>query len=86
MPSDCWNAWALPWKLVWIVGGSAEVAHGLLIGRRGLPSATPWPRLKLIVTAGNWPWWLIDSGRIGSVDQCATAESGTMPPVAGALR
>ncbi len=37
--------------------GSASVAW---------PSATPCARLKLIVTAGNWPWWLIDSGRTGT--------------------
>ena len=29
------------------------------------------------VTAGNWPWWLIDEWRVvGS--KCATADSGTM--------
>ena len=52
------------------------IAVGRLPERRAFGA-----RLKLIVTAGNWPWWLIDSGRIGIVVQCATAESGTMPPV-----
>ena len=49
-------------------------------------SAVPVARLKLIVTAGNWPWWLIDRGWVGSVVQCAKAESGTSPPVVGDFR
>ena len=49
-------------------------------------SAVPGARLKEIVTAGNCPWWLIDSGCVGSVVQCASAESGTSPPVTGEWR
>ena len=42
------------------------------------PSATPWARLKLMVIAGNWPWWLIDSGWTGAVVHLAKALSGTI--------
>ena len=33
---------------------------GFSIASVASPSATPWARLKLMVMAGNWPWWLID--------------------------
>ena len=49
------------------------------------PSATPWARLKLIVIAGNWPWWLIESGRTGTLVQVANVDSGTSSPVVGDL-
>ena len=42
------------------------------------PRATPWARLKLMVIAGNWPWWLIDSGWTGAVVHLAKALSGTI--------
>ena len=38
-----------------------------------------------MVMAGNWPWWLIDSGWTGVVVHFAKAESGTSPPVVGDL-
>ena len=38
-------------------------------------------RLKLMVTAGNWPWWLMTSGcKPRSI--VVTAESGTCTPLA----
>ena len=39
-----------------------------------------------MVIAGNWPWWLIDSGWIGVVVHLAKADSGTWPPVVGDRR
>ena len=31
--------------------------------------------------AGNWPWWLIESGRTGTLVQFAKVDSGTWSPV-----
>ena len=42
---------------------------------------TSGARLKLIVTAGNWPWWLITSG-CSARSILVTAESGTCAPLA----
>ena len=36
-------------------------------------------RLKLSVTDGNWPWWLIASGAVEGLT-VANWLSGTMPP------
>ena len=36
-----------------------------------------------MVIAGNWPWWLIDSGRTGTLVQVAKVDSGTWSPVVG---
>ena len=36
-----------------------------------------------MVIAGNWPWWLIDSGATGWSSICAKALSGTICPVVG---
>ena len=38
-----------------------------------------------MVIAGNWPWWLIDSGRTGTLVQLAKVDSGTWSPVVGDL-
>ena len=43
----------------------------------------PCARLKLMVTAGNWPWWLIDSGSVLRVVHLANVASGTCWPVVG---
>jgi len=43
----------------------------------------PCARLKLIVIAGNWPWWLIDNGRTGTLVHFAKVDSGTWSPVVG---
>ena len=47
------------------------------------PERDPVARLKLMVIAGNWPWWLIDSGGTGLVVHLAKALKGTICPVAG---
>ncbi len=45
-------------------GRRAELDHRLVASASvACPSATPWARLKLMVIAGNWPWWLIESER-----------------------
>ena len=38
-----------------------------------------------MVIAGNWPWWLIESGRTGTLVQVANVDSGTCSPVIGDL-
>ena len=38
-----------------------------------------------MVIAGNWPWWLIDSGRTGTLVQVAKVDSGTWSPVSRRL-
>ena len=52
-----------------------------LIASTASPSAAPGARLNDIVTAGNWLWWLIDSGCTGIVLQCTKVDSGTAWPV-----
>ena len=47
--------------------GNADLAPSPARSRsRPAPSATPGARLKLKVTAGNCPWWLIDRNVVGA--------------------
>ncbi len=85
MPSDCWNACAVPWKLELSVAGVPRSAIAFWTASVAWPSATPCARLKLMVIAGNWPWWLIESGRTGTLVQVAKVDSGTWSPVVGDL-
>ena len=60
----------------------------LALRSAGLPrspcrATRPGARLKLMVTAGNCPWWLIDSGSVLRVVHLAKAASGTCWPVVG---
>ncbi len=41
-----------------------------------VPSASPTARLKLMVVAGNWPWWLIERAATGAVVHLANALIG----------
>ena len=52
-----------------------------LMASTAWPSATPWARLNEIVTAGNWLWWLIDSGAVLVLSTFTKVESGTAWPV-----
>ena len=83
MLSDCWNACAVPWKPVAIVAGTLSSRFARSIASVACPSAVFGARLKEIVTAGNCPWWLMESGATGTVVQVAKAASGTCPPVVG---
>src|ERR1700722_10715965 len=78
--SESWNACALPWKVAISVGGAFNSACALWIASVAWLSDAPGARLKLIVVAGNWLWWLIESGWIGVVVHLAIVESGTSPP------
>jgi hypothetical protein len=77
VPSDCWKACAVPWKLEFSVDGVSMSAIAFCTASVACPRAVSGARLKLIVIAGNWPWWLIESGRTGTLLQVAKADSGT---------
>src|SRR5580704_9494701 len=53
VPSDCWKACAVPWKLELSVAGAPRSAMAFCTASVACPSATPWARLKLIVIAGR---------------------------------
>ena len=81
MDSDDWNACAVPWKVPCTVIGTPICRTAALIASTAWPSAAPCARLNEIVTAGNWLWWLIDSGCTGTVDHFTKVDSGTAWPV-----
>src|SRR5260370_13052381 len=85
VPSDCWNACAVPWKLELSVAGEPRSAIAFCTAPVACPKPTPCARLKLIVIAGNWPSRLIDSEPTGTVVQVANVDNGTLSPVAGDL-
>jgi hypothetical protein len=73
-----WKAWAAPWKFVTTVVGKLSRACRVISATAG-PRATPGLRLKEIVTAGIWPWWLTVSGpTVGT--RRATESRGTSCP------
>jgi len=45
-----------------MLAGSSTSRSTSWIARVAWPRDTPGARLNEIVTAGNWPWWLTDSG------------------------
>ena len=79
MASDAWKACAVPWKLPWMRGGRPSARVAASTAATASPSETPGARLNDSVTAGNCPWWLIESGAVVSVTR-VTARSGTGPP------
>src|SRR5690348_9935262 len=78
--SDCWKACAVPAKVVWIVDGRFMSWVIFSTAAVACPSEDPGDRLKLIVTEGNWPPWLMISGCTGAVVHLAIADSGTCAP------
>jgi hypothetical protein len=64
MLSELWNACALPWKLAAIEGGMRRSAAVFWIADKASPTVQVDTRLKLSVTDGNCPWWLIASGAL----------------------
>ena len=72
----------MPWKVPSTEGGMPSCCSALSIWATASPSEAPLARLKEIVTAGNWLWWLLASGAIGAVSRWTRVESGTaVPPV-----
>src|SRR3546814_20154727 len=47
------------------------------------PSATPGARLNEMVTAGNWPWWLMDKYPVFDVSTVTKLDKGTCFPESG---
>src|SRR3990170_1540714 len=75
---DDWNAWAAPWKLGVMFGGSVALAA---LSTRGTASLrdTPGLRLKEIVTEGSCPRWFTRSGPVPT-DGLVSTLSGTSFP------
>jgi len=73
------NARAAPWKRISTASGNSSAAAAISIALTASPSEAPSPRLKEIVTAGNWPTWLM-SNAVGRSVTRATLESGTGRP------
>ena len=83
MRREAWNAWALPWKVPISDAGICISRSACWMACVAVPSDPPCARLKLMVTAGNCPWWLIDSGSVLRVVHVANVASGTCWPVVG---
>ena len=79
--SDDWNACAVPWKLVLIVGGRSVAAPRWSTAATASPSEAPGSRLKeMRDRRGAGPEWLTVSGPTPAVS-FATASSGTSVPL-----
>ena len=79
LASDCWNTCAVPWNDPRALAGSPISRMARPMAFTASPSATPSPRLKESVTAGNWPWWFTLSAVVLWLT-VAIAPSGTCPP------
>ena len=79
LSSDARNAAAAPWNVVWTLAGMPISACACSIAATALPSDAPGARLNDIVTAGNWPAWLITSWVLRS-RIVARLDSGTWRP------
>ena len=79
--SEARKAWAVPWKLAWMLAGMRISRSTSSIARTAPPSETPGARLNDSVVAGNCPWWLIASGT-ATVSARVNAVSGTSSPLA----
>ena len=77
--SDDWKAWAVPWNEPSSVIGVLSSACTCWMRSTASPSAVPGARLNEMVTAGNWPWWLMVSGAILLLN-FATVLIGTCAP------
>src|SRR5262249_5184426 len=53
--SEAWNACALPWNVPIREAGMRISRSACWIAAVAVPSDPPCARLKLMVTAGNWP-------------------------------
>src|SRR5258706_15555218 len=59
LASEARNASAAPWKPVRTESGSSSALASASIAPTAAPSETPGARLKEMVAAGNWPFWLL---------------------------
>ena len=67
----------MPWKSACIAAGSFKSRVTASIFEIAVPSEACGARLNETVTAGNWPWCVIDSGCV-VIATCANVESGTV--------
>ena len=74
--SDFCRNCALPANCVFTVSGMRSPAAVRSTMAVASPSARPGARLKLMLAAGNWPWWRTASAVVPR-SKCATADSGT---------
>ena len=82
MPAkERWNSWAVPWKLAEMPVGSGSWLVSLAMASIAWPMEIPGLRLKEMVTEGNWPVWVIDSGPVASVS-FTSSRKGINWPVA----
>ena len=79
--SEAWNACAVPSNCPIRVGGAPRLAFAAVMASTAWLRDAPGARLNDSVTDGKTPWWLMVSGSTLRVT-CATADSGTCPPVA----
>ncbi len=86
MLSESRNACAVPWNEPLSACGSPISACALLIAFTASPSEAPGLRLNEIVTAGNWPWWLMDRYAVLFVSTLTKVDNGTCWPVVGDVR
>ncbi|MCY1378814.1 hypothetical protein D9M71_573390 [compost metagenome] len=61
LDNEAWNACAAPWNWVCTPIGMPMSFCTCSMISTACPSATPGARLKDIITAGNWPMWVIAS-------------------------
>ena len=79
LPREDMKAWAVPWKLPWMLSGMPRSWLTSCTALTACPRDMPWATLKEVVTAGNWPWRLMTRGPVVSVMR-VTAERGTGLP------
>ena len=84
--SDCWKAWAVPWNAPVRAAGAPSRARCWSTIWVAWPSDTPDARLKDMVAAGNWLWWLMVRLLEPWGSTLTNCDSGTVFPVRGESR
>ena len=76
---------AVPWKSACMLAGNSILSLTLLISFIAVPKAACGARLKDTVTAGNWPWWLIESASVVGVIVANVLSGTELLPAAAVL-
>src|ERR1019366_1950984 len=79
LASDACKEAAVPWNAACTLSGMFKSFCALLIASVASPREAPGARLKEIVTTGNCPWRLTDSGAF-CASKWVKALRGTAPP------
>ncbi len=77
--ANSWKEAAVPWKPACTLAGIFRSFWPCRSPRSRLPARRSGARLNETVIAGNWPWWLIESGSV-RFSRCVNAPSGTALP------